>query len=201
MKVLLVGGIGAGKTTVSKIFEELGIPIFNFDTVNRNLLLTNESVQNMYRDVLGHDCFTDNYKLNHKYLDIFFKNKYKRDTIQHFMGKLIFGELNYWYSQQTSPYIIVECAQGLEVGLDKRFDKVISVIASYDEKNDLLIRYNRVMKRDGDNQARFDAISSHQSSHNDLIKYASYVICTEKDIKSQVITCNTSIIFETNKTE
>ena len=39
-KIGITGGIGSGKTYVSKVFECLGIPVFNIDMEAKNLFLT-----------------------------------------------------------------------------------------------------------------------------------------------------------------
>ena len=44
-KIGLTGGIGAGKSTVSKIFKLLGIPVYNSDEVSKKILLNNHSIQ------------------------------------------------------------------------------------------------------------------------------------------------------------
>ena len=39
-KVGITGGIGSGKTTVCKIFEVLGIPVFYADIVAKQIMLS-----------------------------------------------------------------------------------------------------------------------------------------------------------------
>ena len=37
-KIGLTGGIGSGKTTISKVFKILGIPVYNSDEVAKQIL-------------------------------------------------------------------------------------------------------------------------------------------------------------------
>ncbi len=41
LKIGLTGGIGSGKSTVAKIFEALGIPVYYADTVAKRLMNSN----------------------------------------------------------------------------------------------------------------------------------------------------------------
>ena len=52
-KVGITGGIGSGKTTVCKIFEFLGVPIFYSDEVAKNILVTNQNVIRQIQEVFG----------------------------------------------------------------------------------------------------------------------------------------------------
>ena len=41
----LTGGIGAGKTMVAKIFENLGVPVFNADDTAKQLMQTSPEIK------------------------------------------------------------------------------------------------------------------------------------------------------------
>ena len=45
-KVAITGGIGVGKTTVSNLFEKMGIPVFNSDVIAKEIMSSNHSLKN-----------------------------------------------------------------------------------------------------------------------------------------------------------
>ncbi|GIR12349.1 MAG: hypothetical protein CM15mP23_09240 [Cryomorphaceae bacterium] len=47
IKVGLTGGIGSGKTTVAKIFKQLGVPIYLSDDRAKDLMLNNQFCENL----------------------------------------------------------------------------------------------------------------------------------------------------------
>ena len=63
----LTGGIGSGKTTVAKMFEELGVPVYNSDVEAKNLMVGSETVKSRIVELLGHDAYNDEV-LNKNYI-------------------------------------------------------------------------------------------------------------------------------------
>lgn len=53
MTVGLTGGIGSGKTTIAKMFEELGIPIYISDKEAQILIESDEKIKTKIREVFG----------------------------------------------------------------------------------------------------------------------------------------------------
>ena len=56
----LTGGIGAGKSTVSKIFNCLGIPVYNSDLKSKKILLSNHLITKKIISILGKSILTSN---------------------------------------------------------------------------------------------------------------------------------------------
>ena len=59
IKVGITGGMGSGKTTISKVFETFGVPVFYADIEAKKLLETDE-VKNFYLSHFGDHVFSDN---------------------------------------------------------------------------------------------------------------------------------------------
>ena len=45
LKIGLTGGIGSGKTTVAKVFETLGIPVYYADDATKRLMNSNNALK------------------------------------------------------------------------------------------------------------------------------------------------------------
>ena len=60
MKIIgLTGGIGSGKTTVSQIFAEMGVPVFCCDDVARKIQDTDPRAISGMKRLLGDDIYAD----------------------------------------------------------------------------------------------------------------------------------------------
>lgn len=141
-KVGITGGIGSGKSTVCKIFETFGIPIFNADIEAKKLLTTPEIIDYYYKE-FGTDVFTDNALDRKKIADIVFSNKKALAKVNSFIHPLVNMQFEKWCKKyHEEQYIIKEAALLFESGLYKKIDFNILIIAP------LNIRIERVTKRD-----------------------------------------------------
>ena len=142
IKVGLTGGIGSGKTTVAKVFETLGIPVYYADDKTKYLMNSNPELKASIIQHFGNDSYKDD-ELDRKYLaSIVFNNKEKLELLNSLTHPVTIRDAEEWMSQQTTPYIIKEAALLFESGAAEKLDYVIGVYAPQH------IRVKRVMDRD-----------------------------------------------------
>ncbi len=142
LKVGLTGGIGAGKSVVAKIFEILGIPVYQADLAAKKLMETNETLIHAIKDVFSDEAYI-NGKLNRKYIaDIVFNDKEKLKQLNALVHPFTIQNGVNWMNAQTTPYAIKEAALIFESGSQNEFDCIIGVFAP------VSIRVNRTIKRD-----------------------------------------------------
>ncbi|MCK9574840.1 MAG: dephospho-CoA kinase [Candidatus Pacearchaeota archaeon] len=180
LKVLLTGNIGAGKTTVAKKFQELGVPVFFVDNENR-IALKNPVVQEVYKKVFGEDCFTEEFRLKREFVTEFYENHEKKKIIEDFMIPYINTLFDMWCDNQHADYVLVECAQALSLGNSSKYDKVIAVVAGTNATDDFKARLKRVKLRDGKTKDEFAKINEKQSTYDEYRKAAMCMINTEND--------------------
>lgn len=155
LRVGLTGGIGSGKSTVAKIFEVLGVPVYYADEAARRLMNENEELKAAIIKNFGEASY-NNGELDRKYLaSVVFSNKAKLDLLNSLTHPITISDAEQWIKNlaesrphgpaggQTSPYIIKEAALLFESGAAEQLDKVIGVYAPQP------IRVKRVMVRDG----------------------------------------------------
>lgn len=128
LKIGLTGGVGSGKTTVSKIFLSLGIPVFYADGIAQKIMNEDQSIKQKIISLFGKDAYTET--LNRKYIaDIVFKDAFKLEQLNALIHPLTINAANEWMQQQTAPYIIKEAALMFEAGASTNLDYVIGVYA------------------------------------------------------------------------
>jgi len=142
IKVGLTGGIGSGKTTVAKVFETFGIPVYYADDKAKYLMSTNQELKASIIQHFGNASFRDD-ELDRKYLaSIVFNNKEKLELLNSLTHPFTIRDAEEWMRQQTTPYIIKEAALLFESGAAEKLDYIIGVYAPQH------IRVKRVMDRD-----------------------------------------------------
>ncbi len=144
MKIIgLTGGIGSGKTTIAKMFEELGVSVYYADDEARKLMNLNKKIHKELVQVFGKEAFKDG-ELNRAFIaNIIFNDKNKLNKINAIVHPEVERHFKKWVSYKSSKYVIQENALIFESGAQDRFDKIITITAPID------VRINRVKNRDG----------------------------------------------------
>lgn len=142
IKVGLTGGIGSGKTTVARIFETLGIPVYYADDAAKRLMNSNEELKSLIIKHFGEESYQQG-ELNRKYIaSIVFNDKEKLELLNSLTHPITMQDALVWMNKQTTPYVIKEAALLFESGAAEQLDYIIGVYAPQH------IRVKRVMDRD-----------------------------------------------------
>jgi len=141
-RVGLTGGIGSGKSTVAKIFEVLGIPVYYADDAARKIMNTDGDLRKAITEKFGEESYINN-QLNRRYIaSLVFNNKEKLELLNSLTHPATIRDAYNWMMKQTSPYSIKEAALIFESGSAEHLDYVIGVYTP------LPLRIKRIMERD-----------------------------------------------------
>ena len=139
----LTGGIGSGKSTVAKVFAQLGIPILNADLLAKSIMNTDETIRNEIIKAFGENAYENN-QLNSAYIaNIVFKDPFQLAVLNAIVHPATIRESMFWAAKQSTPYVIKEAALFFESGSAEGLDGIIGVTAPN------ALRIKRVMERDG----------------------------------------------------
>lgn len=170
LRIGLTGGIGSGKSTVAKVFETLGIPVYYADDAAKKLMITNKELRSSVIRHFGEMAYKNN-EPDRKYLaSIVFSNKEKLDLLNSLIHPVTIHDAEEWMKKQRSPYAIKEAALLFESGADKHLDAVIGVYAPQD------IRIQRVMARDSISREEVEKRISRQMDEEMKMKRCKYII-------------------------
>lgn len=180
IKVGITGGIGSGKSTVCKMFEKLGIPVYYADERAKYLMQHEHHLIDEIRKTFGADIY-DNGSLNRKLLsERVFNNSSKLQQLNALVHPAVFRDTEEWVEEQKAlkvPYVLKEAALLIESGSYKNLDRLIVVSAP------LEIRIKRVIDRDHSTREEILARINHQLPDEDKMKLADYVIENSGDLK------------------
>lgn len=186
----LTGGIGSGKTTISKYFLALGIPVYIADEEAKRLMHNSKVIKRKLVQLFGELAYVDG-NLNRSYLaSKIFTDKGLLSKMNAIVHPKVAAHFKSWLKQQKGPYIIKEAAIIFENNLQSQYDYIITVVADED------LRINRVIKRDNASKAKIESIIKNQLSDKDKIEKSDFVI-TNKDleiVKTQVLEIHQRIL-------
>jgi len=174
LKIGLTGGMGSGKTTVSKIFSVLGIPVFYADDIAKTIMNEDERLKQSIIHLFGSEAYVNN-QLNRKYIaSIVFKDKYKLDQLNALVHPVTIAAADKWMHEQTTAYVIKEAALMFEAGAAAHLDYVIGVYAPQH------LRLQRVMHRDGATREDVLARMNRQLDETIKMKLCDFVVVNDE---------------------
>jgi dephospho-CoA kinase len=158
----LTGGIGSGKSTVAKIFAQLGIPVLDADATAKAIMNEDRSVKTKLIELFGEDAYKEN-QLNRPYIaQLVFEDAFKLQQLNAIIHPITIQYAKDWASKQSAPYVIKEAALFFESGSSEGVEKIIGVTAPKH------IRIQRVMQRD--QITREDVIKRMEHQLEDSLK-------------------------------
>ena len=166
----LTGGIGSGKTTVAKIFESFGVPVYNSDIEAKKILFSDTQVHQELKTVFGEFVFTDDLPDRVKLAQVVFSDEEKLKQLNAIIHPRVANNFEDWKSQQTTDVILKEAAILIESGAYKSVDKVIVVSAP------ISIRVKRVAERDKISEEDVLSRVKNQLSEEERLSFSDFVI-------------------------
>lgn len=185
MKVIgLTGGIGSGKSTVLRYFEELGVETFIADEEAKKLMNSNAVLIGEIKTLFGNQAY-ENGELNRGFIaSIVFKDKEKLEALNNLVHPIVRQHFQQMIENSQATFVIYEAAILFESGSDEFCDYIVTVAANLQE------RIQRVMKRDGVSKELVEDRMRNQLNDELKIKKADFVVNNEaiKDTKIQINT-------------
>ena len=174
IKIGITGGMGSGKSTVAKVFEVLGIPVYYADDAAKKLMNEDAALKEKLIAVFGKEIYQDGI-LNRTHLSgLVFNNPDKLAQLNSIVHPATIADAESWMRQQHSPYAIKEAAILFESGANKYVDKVIGVYAP------IQLRISRVMQRDNITEEAVTARMNRQMEEEKKMSLCDYVITNDE---------------------
>lgn len=174
LKIGITGGIGSGKSTVAKVFEIQGIPVFYADAEAKSLMHTDELLIKDIKETFGNEAYINN-ELNRKYIaDVVFSDEKELVKLNSLVHPAVFRAFDVWVAQQQAPYVLKEAALLFESNSYKLCDQTILVIAP--EK----LKIRRVIDRDSITEDQVKARINKQFSEEQGRKLADHMIINDE---------------------
>ncbi len=143
LKIGITGGIGVGKSVVTKIFKVLGIPTYDADREAKDIMVKNDAVRQSLMQTFGKEVYFEDGSLNREWLGKrVFGDAEELKKLNAIVHPAVIKDGEDWAVAQTSIYSVKEAALLFESGSYKALDFTILVVSP------LELRIERVMQRD-----------------------------------------------------
>lgn len=188
LRVALTGGIGTGKSTASKILNELGAFIFDADKEAKNILKNNETIQSELIAEFGTDIMSGDEKIdNNKLARIAFQDQDHQLRLNSIIHPYVFQEIDEIFDdvleKGKNDIFVIDAALIYESGADTHMDYVIVITAL------LKIRMERALQRETLSRDQILKRIDLQWPEEEKIALADFVIhndSTEKELLNSI---------------
>ncbi|WP_312767017.1 dephospho-CoA kinase [Epilithonimonas sp.] len=174
----LTGGIGSGKTSVAKILEEKGFPVYYSDDEAKNIVNKDPVLKEKIIELLGKTAYSDGI-YNRKFVaDKVFNNSNLLEQLNHLIHPAVRIDFEKWVASQDSEFVFKETALLFELKLNQQCYKSLLITA------DDNLRIKRTMDRDNKTYREVEAIIQKQMPEKEKCKLADYIIYNNSDFES-----------------
>lgn len=171
LKVGITGGIGTGKSFVSKIFKTMGIPFYDADLEAKLIMVKDNNIRSALVKAFGPETYFEDGSLNRVYLSKqVFDNSQRLEMLNNIVHPAVIRAGVDWSNAQNGPYSLKEAALLYESGSYKKLDYTILVTAPEE------LRIARVMKRDKVSREEVLNRIQKQMPEEEKLKFADFVI-------------------------
>lgn len=175
LRVGLTGGIGSGKSTVAKIFEVLGVPLYYADEAARRLMNENDELRSKITETFGAAVYFNGILDRAALASIVFNDPKKLEQLNALVHPVTFTDAIRWLEQLEEadppvPYAIKEAALIFESGAEEWLDYVVGIYAP------VPLRIQRAMHRDRCSEAEVMSRMSKQMEEHEKMELCNFVI-------------------------
>ena len=172
LKVGITGGIGSGKTTVCKLFEALGIPVYYADDRAKWLMINDPELVEGIKSLFGEEAYLADGQLDRPFIaQKAFGDPALLQKLNALVHPAVAIDGERWHATQSGvPYTLKEAALLFESGSYRFLDRVITVYAPVE------LRIRRVMERDGVAREAVTARMERQMPEEEKMEKADFVI-------------------------
>ena len=176
LQIGITGGIGSGKSMVCRIFNTLGVPVYDADSRAKAIMTTDGILIDQIKKEFGVLSFRADGSLDREFLSrAVFTDKEKIKKLNALIHPRVGEDYKKWVSEQASDYVLKEAALLFEAKSYLALDKIIVVLAPEE------LRMKRVLKRDTQrSQTQVKDIMQNQSSDDEKLAKADYRIVNDE---------------------
>jgi dephospho-CoA kinase len=196
LQVGVTGGMGSGKTTVCKIFEVLGVPVYYADTRAKEIINTNAEIKKEIIGLLGDVYLPDGTIDRKRVATIVFNFPELLEQYNAIVHPAVIEDAAKWMRKHHQhDYAIKEAALLFEAGTDKQLDYIICVTAPEP------VRIERIMSLDHISDEEVRARMASQIPEEEKVKRSDFVIYNTGDtpLIPQVMKIHEKLIQLTGK--
>jgi dephospho-CoA kinase len=174
-KLGITGGIGSGKTSVCKVFEVLGIPVFSADSEAGKIMENDNDIIAGINSITGRNLYSNGSLDRTELASIIFNDTTILKQVNSLVHPVVFDHFTKWTLIQLTPYVIMEAAILFESGASAVVDKIATVVAPIEQ------RVKRVVLRNKLSQEQVMERMRNQMDEEDRIRQSDFIISNSEN--------------------
>lgn len=176
IRIGITGGIGSGKSVLSRILLCAGVPVYDCDTEAKRIMNDNAEVRKLLVQHFGKECYTPDMQLDRKYLaGCIFGNVENLRLVNSIVHPRVKDDFLLWCNTVKSPVVAMESAILFESGFSGAVDFIVCVYA------DKEVCIARACKRSSLSREEVVRRIDKQSSTETIIEQSDFSICNNPD--------------------
>lgn len=176
IKLAITGGIGCGKSVVSRIMEIAGVPVYDCDSRAKSLMVSDAFIVKSLKKMFGDECYREDGSLNRQYVaSCIFTNKTNIERMNALVHPAVKKDFQQWAVRQYSDVVAVETAILYESGMIDTVDKVLVVWAGRETA------IARTMSKSGMSRMQVEDRMRNQMTTDELLLLSDYSIYNDGD--------------------
>ena len=170
-RIAVTGGIGSGKSVVSRMLALMGVPVYDCDSRAKALMESDMFIRQGLVRMFGEECYDAAGRLNRSWLAArIFVDKGAIERVNSIVHPRVVSDFDAWAEEQGVPMVAVETAILFESGLNEVVDRVLLVWA------DVETCIRRVEGRDGMTRQSVQNRMNNQMPLDDLLLLCDYAV-------------------------
>jgi dephospho-CoA kinase len=169
IKIGVTGGIGSGKTTVCRIFNTLGIPVFAADLEARRIMDSDPDIIGKVIEATGKGIYSSGELNRSELASLIFNNSELLEKINSIVHPAVRNCFEEWATNQSAPYVILEAAILLESKWLDSLDRVITVTAPMEERIRRVVLRNNLTREQVMERIRNQSDDEYKISRSDYV--------------------------------
>ena len=145
-KLGITGGIGSGKTSVCRVFDVLGVPVFSADREASEIMEKDGEIINKLNSIAGKNLYVNGSLDRMDLANIIFNDNSLLQQVNLLVHPVVFNHFMNWVLEQSAPYVIMEAAILFESGASDFVDKVATVVAPVEQRMERVIQRNKLSR-------------------------------------------------------
>ncbi len=171
----VTGGIGSGKSSVCRVFNVLGIPVFYSDPEAKAIMNNDLSVRSKINAIAGKDLYLSGNLDREELSTMIFNDEELLGRVNALIHPLVFQNFIQWADKQIAPYVIMEAAILFESGASELVDKILTVVAPLDQRIDRTVKGSQLTREQVMDRIR------NQMDDDVKVKNSDYIIYNSED--------------------
>lgn len=173
-KIAIIGGIGSGKSVVSRLFRLMNIPVYDCDSEAKRLTNTSAALRSELTRAIDERVYGADGRIDRAYLASYmFGNAGHVALVNSIVHPAVRADFKQWAANTQAPIVAVETAILFESGMDAEVDSIVLVSAPIET------RISRAMQRDHSSEQAIRQRMKSQMSDTELMKRANYLILND----------------------